>query len=375
MSNSLRNRLAYLGGDRMGRIVEGKRRSFLASLGNDYNTRLIETPRGEAVHCLINNNLLKPDYDRKIVSVSHDAMLQAGDVFRCLDDNSRWMVYLPDLAELAYLHSEIIRCRYSLEIEGKEYWIYFQGPTQTTIQWYQKNSIEFNEPNYSGTIYIQNTPVTANYFHRFTKIKIADQTWEVQVVDRTTVPGIIELEIKEYYNNSIEELPQIIEQEPIHQIIGQVLVPQDSEIGYTIDQALFDDDWTWSIVGNDRVRIVNVDKTGRICKVKVHQGAIGDFIIRCGNRNSGYQLTVHIDTDWTKINGPEEVKPYSIVEYSNPTTGRFWIEKTKVAKIISQDGLSCKVEIVASKKDSFTLGFTENETGAIKKLEVKVLSL
>ena len=376
--NSLNARMQFLGGDKLGRNIENKKRSFKAALKNDYNARLIETPLGEAIWCLINNNLLKPDYDRKILSVDKESKLESGDTFRCLDDDSHWMVYLPDLVELAYLKSEIIRCRYTLDINGQKYWIYFQGPTETVIQWYQKSGVEFNEPNFSGTIYIKNTPETRDFFHRFTKIKIADQTWEVQVVDKTTVPGIIELEIQEYYNNTAAELPDVIAKNNEHQIIGQTVVPQDSNIGYMIDESLYNCDWKWTIEGNPRVRIENIDDSGRICNVKIHQGALGTFRVRYGGRTGGYTLDVTIDADWAKIDGPTEVNPYSIVKYSNPTSGYFWIEGSndnKIAKIINQNGIECEVEILAGKKSSFTLHFKDNETQEIKTLEIQVGSL
>lgn len=86
--NSLNARMQFLGGDKLGRNIKNKKRSFKAALKNDYNARLIETPLGEAVWCLINNNLLKPDYDRKILSVDKESKLESGDTFRCLDDDS-----------------------------------------------------------------------------------------------------------------------------------------------------------------------------------------------------------------------------------------------------------------------------------------------
>ena len=133
---TLSTRLKYQGGDALGRINKQKLRSLQAALKNDYNSRLIKTPLNEFWPALINANTagLKPDYDRKYVSVEYDAKLEPGDVFEVLDDQTHWMVYLPLLTETAYLHSEIIRCRYTLTIDDEEYWIYFQGPTETDIR-------------------------------------------------------------------------------------------------------------------------------------------------------------------------------------------------------------------------------------------------
>lgn len=128
---TLSARLQYDGGNALGRINKQKLRSLQAALKNDYQSRLIKTPLHAAWPCLINHSTsgLKSDYDKKVLSVEYESELQPGDVFECLDDGTHWMVYLPVLTETAYLRSEIIRCRYTMTIDGEEYWIYFQGPT------------------------------------------------------------------------------------------------------------------------------------------------------------------------------------------------------------------------------------------------------
>lgn len=118
---TLAARLEHQGGDHLGRINQQKLRSLQAALKNDYNSRLIKTPLHAAWPALINTNNLKPDYDKKILSVEYAAELEAGDVFEVLDDHTHWMVYLPILTETAYLRSEIIRCRYTLAIDDEIY--------------------------------------------------------------------------------------------------------------------------------------------------------------------------------------------------------------------------------------------------------------
>ena len=44
------------------------------------------------------------------------------------------MIYLQDLVEIAYFKSEIIRCHYQVTINDNDYWVYFQGPTETAIR-------------------------------------------------------------------------------------------------------------------------------------------------------------------------------------------------------------------------------------------------
>lgn len=149
------------------------------------------------------------------------------------------MIYLPYITETAYLRSQIVRCRYTLEVEGIEYWIYFQGPTETDLRWYIKSGINTNELNLSGTIYIKNNPSTKQFFKRFTLIKIDGHIWQVQVTDSITVPGVLELEVQEFYDNTPAELPEIKKECCQNQITGKTLVPQDSINGYMVNSEFF----------------------------------------------------------------------------------------------------------------------------------------
>jgi hypothetical protein len=85
---TLAARLEYEGGDSLGRIKKQKLRSLQSALKNDYNSRMIKTPLHAAYPALINTNNLKPDYDKKLLSVEHEAKLEAGDTFEVLDDGS-----------------------------------------------------------------------------------------------------------------------------------------------------------------------------------------------------------------------------------------------------------------------------------------------
>lgn len=355
---TLAARMQYLGGNQLDRINKQKLRSFQAALKNDYQTRYIKTNNHAAWPCLINKNSLKADYDKEYISIEYAAGLEAGDTFECLDDGSHWMVYLPVITETAYLRSEIIRCRYTLEVDGEKYWVYFQGPTETDLRWFIKNQINVNELNLSGTIYIKNDEKTKKFFKRFTHIKLDGHMWEVQVTDAISVPGILELEIQEYYDNTIAELPEIkLDQEtPLNVIKGQTIVKQDTIVGYMIDNEAYDPNIQWEIKDNPRVQIEEIVDNGRICKVKIHAGAIKTFRICYGEQ------FLEVVIDWKKpiIQGPQEVYPYEIHTYSikNIKEGQkihFTINDDNMAKIIEEWNDKCKVEIVSGKKGKFIL--------------------
>lgn len=369
---TLSARIQCAGGDKLGRINKQKLNSLKAALKNDYNSRPIKTDNHSLMYGLVNTNNLKPDYDKKILSIPFDAELEAGDVFTCLDDNTKWMVYLPILTETAYLRSEIIRCRYTLDIEGTEYWLYFQGPTETDLRWYIKAGTNFNELNLSGTIYIKNTPQTKDYFHRFTHIKIDGHTWEVQVTDSISVPGVLELEVQEYYDNKYEELPVVNKVDCTSQIIGEQLVKHDAEYGYQIPEKYYHEGWEWSIENNDRVRILETFRDGRTCKVKVEDGAIRTFDIIYGTKREGYKLTVRIDNDKPCIQGPQEVYPYDVLIYKTDMNGVFWLE-TDMAKLEQKESNKCTVSITSGKKGKFVLYFIDEEYNEYS-LPITVLS-
>lgn len=237
--SSMAARMTYNGGNRLGRLNHQKLNSLKIALKNDYQSRVIDLLDGRTCSCLMNHSDIKSDYDKKVISVPFDSLLEPGDVYKCIDDNTYWMIYLPYITETAYLRSQVVRCRYTLEVNDKLYHVYFQGPTETDLRWYIKNGINTNELNLSGTIYIKNDKNTKSFFKRFTHIKIDEHIWEVQVTDSITVPGVLELEVQEYYDNTPAELPEIKKECCKSQIIGKQVVEQDSLHGYEIEDKFF----------------------------------------------------------------------------------------------------------------------------------------
>lgn len=370
---TLATRLRYQGGDQLSRINKQKLSSLQWALLNDYNSREIITPSGLHTHALINTNNLKPDYDKEYVSVEFSSGLEAGDVFEIVDDGSHWMIYLPIITETAYLRAEIIKCRYEIEIEGEKYWVYFQGPTETDLRWFIKTGINYNELNLSGTIYIKNTPKTKEYFKRFTKLELDGHMWEVQVTDSITVPGIIELEIQEYYDNTIADLPKvIIEEETVSQsIIGSANIKHGEPGGYSVDLAHYQPGVEWEIANNPRVRVDETFDNGRICKVILLPGAVGSFDLLYGKES----IHIEIQEEELFIQGPQEVYPYETHTYRvNGYVGTFVVNDNNLVQIISTTEDSCEVRIVTGKKGEFKIGFV-SDSGEKFVLPVSIGSL
>ena len=131
--------------------------------------------------------------------------IQEGDVICWKENGSHWIVYLRRLEETAYFRAEMRRCRYKLTLgNGSKYWAYVRGPVEQNITWTQANGNYFNKLNNSIVIYITKNEETLKYFHRFKKIVVENNPWEVQVVDSISTPGILEISLKETFSNSIE---------------------------------------------------------------------------------------------------------------------------------------------------------------------------
>ena len=264
---TLASRIQYLGGDQISRMNKRKVESLRLAMKNSYNTRMIKVG-SSAWPCLVNTMTggRKANYEKDMISVEYAAGLEPGDTFEMLDTGVHWMVYLPVITETAYLKSEIIRCRYSLEINEKKYWVAVTGPQETDLRWLIKKNINANELNLSGVVYIKNDENTKKFFKRFTRIKLDGHTWEVQVTDSLTVPGIIELNIQEYYDNTIEELPEIKRDEnntELNVISGKTMVKQDTIVGYAINDLAYDPKAEWHVENNPRVEIEEVLEDGQ----------------------------------------------------------------------------------------------------------------
>lgn len=253
---------------------------------------------------------------------------------------------------------------------------FFRGPVETDLRWFIKNNININELNLSGSIYIKNDENTRDFFHRFTHIKLAGHTWEVQVTDSITVPGILELEIQEYYDNSIAELPSILKDEttPINVISGATTAKQNTIVGYAISNEAYDPKIHWEIKNNPRVKILEEYENGRMCKVKIYAGAVKAFDICYGD----FFQTVIVEWQKPLIQGPQEVYPYDIHTYwikklPEGEKATFSIDDESMAKIIDSNNDSCKVEIISGKKGKFVIhaAYDDVETD----LPVKIKSL
>lgn len=114
------------------------------------------------------------------------------------------------------------------------------------------------------------------------------------------------------------------------------------------------------------MRLQETLEDGRMCKVRIYPGAIGTYIVKYGEHST----EVTIDWEQPYIKGPVEVSPFEFYTYR----GRgIYSLNTDLAKIVSQDGKKCEIEILTGRTGQFTL-YCETEEEGQKELLITIKS-
>ncbi len=297
--DNLKTRLEYAGGVKAeGRFQNDKLKTLKKALLYSYQAATAILSDGREFRCLINSDKLKSDYDNKIISIPYEDIclnksrkgktaegiekigMKPGDVFEWKETGTKWLVYLEFLEEDSYFRAEIRKCEAEVEINNKKYPVYIRGPVETTIQWNQKKGDVWNNINYSLIIYITKNEETLDYFHRFTKVKIDGNMWEVKAVDPYGGDGIIEVCLGEWYNNSIEEEENKEPDAPTPEIDPDSAYIDGKNIVYPFDICVYNiknaGGGRWSI---DSKKAVITSQNPQTAKVRIASGKSGSFTL------------------------------------------------------------------------------------------------
>ena len=254
-------RLQQAGGNRQQeRMIKDKRRSLDHALWYSYQAaNVVKTDAKDKrpVRALINPNKLKQDYDDKIISIGYEYNFNCGDVFEWLGTNTKWLIYLQDLTELAYFRGDIRKCSYEIvwQDEEGEHRTYaaVRGPVETKINFIQKHGISVDTPNHSLSLLMPKNKYTLEYFKRYKKFYLQgdDTCWRVEATDWISTPGILEVVAVEYYANETEDdieagiVGGLIEdpvdpnvEEGTMQILGDTFIKVKKSAQYSFDGTL-----------------------------------------------------------------------------------------------------------------------------------------
>ena len=225
-------------------MIKYKRRSLDRALLYSYQGANVQALESETVaRALINPNKLKQDYDDKIISIGFEYNFQPGTIFEWKNTNTKWLVYLQDLTELAYFRGDIRKCSYEIELEdGSKTYAAIRGPVETKIDYIQKHGISIDNPNYSLNILLPKNEKTITYFNRYSKFYLKEDTsicWRVEAIDSISTSGIIEVSAVEYYSNEFEGIvggliEKVDDPNPvIGEIQGETFIRPKKEYTYT----------------------------------------------------------------------------------------------------------------------------------------------
>lgn len=249
----MRKRLTYKGGEEANlRNVKSKLRSFHAALKDSYQSEWITLHKGEEneqrVLCLITPSRLTEEFDKKVLSIDFEYNVKEGDVFYWDRTGMYWMVNLQQHTEEAYFRGTITRCEHQALIDDKLYWITLRGPLETDASWSGKHDIYINNLNYSMKMEITKNKHTMDYFSRFKIIKIQNKytdtdgteyteehRWQVVATDKYSSNNIIEVYLKEYADNPLEDMQVEVEEEVIDTAAPYIDGPREV---YVFDEAI-----------------------------------------------------------------------------------------------------------------------------------------
>ena len=268
----MRQRASYLGYDAAdGRNVSGKYKSFQAALKDSYQAEWITLDKGyeneRRWRCLINPSRLTEQFDKKVISIDFDSGVTEGTVFWWDRTEKYWIVNLQQHTEEAYFRGIITRADYTIDIDGHPYWVTVRGPVETTTVWNQKHGWNWNDLNYSMVIQITKDSRTVNYFTRHQEVKMKLMyndvdtgeeveewhKWKVVATDKYSSERVIDVYLKEWYDNEDEDNMQPVE-------VGEQDLMTPHIEGPAICYA-FDTNLSFSIVGlNNGEFVVNSNK-------------------------------------------------------------------------------------------------------------------
>lgn len=318
----LKIRLQYNGGYKQeSRMQLDKLRTLKKALIYSYQAATAILEDGREFRCLINPDKNKLDYDDKIISIPYKDIclnkeksaektsqgeeeigMKVGDVFTWKETNTDWLVYLERLEEDAYFRAEIRKCNNEIEINDKKYKVYTHGPDVESILWHTRRGFgSWSDLNYDLTMWVTKNEDTEAFFHRFNKIEIKGNPWEICAADFDSTPGLIEVQLKETFRNTIadekkaeEEALKPINPEPgeeeqtLPHIVGDTIVyPYDTKT-YTIVNL---NGGTWKLSNNKAKITAQTDSEVTIVITTSKSGSI-DLIYNKDENDIIYNITI-----------------------------------------------------------------------------------
>lgn len=284
----MKNRLNYLGGaDQVDRMVKGKLKSMLDARKASYQSaHFLQWPNYEKESWgLFNSKTINENYDTKQVSVEFDSGFKVGTVFKWVETNTVWIVFLDHKTELGYFRGDCRRCDYTAQWvdenrEVQQTPMSVIGPSNPTIGSSSSMQAALAEdfPSANLITLVPDNEVNNKFFKRYQTFLLKGITYHVEQVDDLSMPGVIQLMCKEYYGNNIEDdceedlrnawnVVPIVEESPTEYMIEG---PDVVKPGFVAEFTSLVSGGEWVIVDgkNSKAVFVDLDTTQSTVHVK-----------------------------------------------------------------------------------------------------------
>ena len=289
----MRARLSASGGvSQQDRMIKDKLDSLnKATLYSYQGAKVQKLDAATAVPALINPNAVKQDYDDKTISIGYEYDYKPGTIFEWVNTQTKWIIYLQDLTELAYFKGDIRRCNYEIKWkDGNEIKSTFAaviGPSEKNVSSSQTNGISIDSPNHSLTLLIPKTEDTLKEFKRYSEFYLSGICWRVEGTDSISMPGILQVQASEYYANETEDNVKegvveglVVEEIPepsATTIKGEIFIKPKRSYTY---KYIGDKEGEW---GYDKSLPLKVSTQGKEITLQWTKTYTGQFILNYGN--------------------------------------------------------------------------------------------
>ena len=295
MNNSLdlmRARLQLRGGiAQQDRMIADKLKNLNNIIAYSYQgAKVKKIGTEEECGALINPNIVKQDYDDKIISIDYKYDYKIGTIFEWVGTGTKWLIYLQDLTELAYFKGDIRKCNYEIKWRDangiQSTYAAIRGPVEAKIDYTAKERFEIDLPNHSLNILIPDNEQTRSYFKRYAEFYLQgdEVCWRIEGVDNISTPGILEINAVEYYGNEQKDSEGIVDNLVVEPVIpppqaieidGPVFIKPKITYNYTCSSI---GDWSWDTKLTLEIKI----KDDNSISLKWTTTYTGQFILRCG---------------------------------------------------------------------------------------------
>ena len=193
------------------RMIKDKRETLDRVVWYSYQGADVRKLDSETVErALINPNTVKQDYDDKTISIGYEHDYKPGTIFEWVNTNTKWLIYLQDLTELAYFKGDIRKCNYKIKWKKGDQvlstYAAVRGPVETKINSTKANKTNMDLPSHTLQLMLPATPEVLEYFTRYNKfylnpLKEGDipVCWSIEATDTISTQGVLEVTASEDY--------------------------------------------------------------------------------------------------------------------------------------------------------------------------------